>query len=246
MPAAPAPLRLTVGVRSDVGRVRSENEDAYGCYPSEAPCLFVVADGMGGHDDGARASRLAVETVRDAFFDEPERPLEERLRGAVEAANAVVHEEARASGAARPMGTTCTALAFGEGEAAVAHVGDSRAYRVQVGGITQLTEDHTLVEALRREGALTDAEAERHPQRHALLRAVGIGPEVEVDVVRLRPPAPGDAFALCSDGLAPVADDEIHDAVRRASPQEAADALVRLANERGGPDNVTVLVVEVA
>lgn len=245
MTPAPAPPRLVVGARSDVGRVRPENEDAYGCYPPESPRLFVVADGMGGHEDGARASRLAVEAVRDAFFHAAGRPLAERLARAVEAANAAVYDEARASVAARPMGTTCTALGLDEREAAVAHVGDSRAYLVRVGGIVPLTEDHTLVEALRREGALTDAEAERHPQRHALLRAIGIGPEVEVDVVALKPPAPGDAYVLCSDGLAPVAAAEIHDAVCRAAPQEAADALVRLANERGGRDNVTVVVVEV-
>lgn len=244
------PLGLRFGAKSDVGRVRSENQDDYGRFPElraerDGDQLFVVADGMGGHEDGGRASRTAVEAARDAYFAEPRRPAEERLRHALEAANLRVYEQAHAGGVPKKMGTTCTALAIIEGGAFLAHVGDSRAYLVHKRGISQLTQDHTLVGALRREGVLTEAEAERHPQRHALVRAIGIEPEVEVDVQRLDPLAPGEAILLCSDGLAHVSNVEIRDIVRAETPQQAAETLVALANERGGHDNVTVLIVKV-
>ena len=244
------PLSIRFGAKSDVGRVRSENQDDYGRFPElraerDGDQLFIVADGMGGHEDGGRASRTAVEAARDAYFEEPGRPVEERLRHALEAANLRVYEQAHAGGVPKKMGTTCTALALTDAEAYLAHVGDSRAYLIHKRGISQLTQDHTLVDALRREGVLTEAEAERHPQRHALVRAIGIEPEVEVDVQRLAPPSPGDAYLLCSDGLARVSNVEIRDVVRAETPQQAAERLVDLANERGGHDNVTVLVVKI-
>ncbi len=248
--SAPTPT-FRSGACSDVGQVRTENQDAYGYFSTEpadgAPGhhLFVVADGMGGHEDGGRASRVTVDVVGERYFEPSEAGVEERVRAALVAANAQVYEWAHAGEVPKKMGTTCTALAFVGGAAWLAHVGDSRAYRVDRRGITQLTRDHTLVDALRREGVLTEAEAERHPQRHALIRAVGVEPTVEVDVEHLAPPQPRDVFVLCSDGLARVADEEIRDVVRGAVPQAAAERLVALANERGGQDNVTVLVVEV-
>ena len=245
------PFAIRFGAKSDVGRVRSENQDAYGRFPefrSErgSDQLFIVADGMGGHEDGGRASRTAVEAARDAYFENPEVPAPVCLRHALETANARVHNEAGAGNRAKRMGTTCTAIAIVEDEAYLAHVGDSRAYRISERGITQLSRDHTLIDALLREGVLTEAEAERHPQRHALVRAIGIEPEVEVDVEHLEPPSPGETFLLCSDGLARVTDVEIRDIVRNETPQEAAETLVDLANERGGHDNVTVLVIRIA
>jgi PPM family protein phosphatase len=243
------PLTLRFGAKSDVGRVRSENQDDYGRFPEmrterDGDQLFIVADGMGGHEDGGRASRTAIEAAQEAYFAAPERPVEDRLRHALDAANLRVYEQARAGGIPKKMGTTCTALAVKDAEAYLAHVGDSRAYLVRKHGISQLTQDHTLVDALRREGVLTEAEAERHPQRHALVRAIGIDPAVEVDVRRLDPPAAGDAYLLCSDGLARVSNVEIRDVVRAETPQQAAETLVDLANERGGHDNLTVLVVK--
>lgn len=244
------PLAVRFGAKSDVGRVRSENQDDYGRFPElrserDGDQLFIVADGMGGHEDGGRASRTAVEAARDAYFENPDRSIEDRLRDALETANTRVHEQANAGNMAKRMGTTCTAIAIVEDEAFLAHVGDSRAYRINKQGIAQLSHDHTLVDALLREGVLTEAEAERHPQRHALVRAIGIEAEVEVDVEHLDPPTPGEAFLLCSDGLARVTDIEIRDIVRSGTPQEAAETLVDLANERGGHDNVTVLVIRV-
>lgn len=244
------PIAIRFGAKSDVGRVRSENQDDYGRFPElrserDGDQLFIVADGMGGHEDGGRASRTAVEAARDAYFGDPDAPVADRLRRALETANLRVYETANAGNLAKRMGTTCTAIAISDDEAYLAHVGDSRAYRIDKRGISQLSQDHTLVDALLREGVLTEAEAERHPQRHALVRAIGIEPKVDVDVEHLDPPTPGEAFLLCSDGLARVTNVEIRDVVRRETPQEAAETLVDLANERGGHDNVTVLVIRI-
>lgn len=239
-------IAVSFGGQTDVGRVRERNEDAIGHLVlgdgPEAEHLFVVADGMGGHRDGQRASALAVDTLREQFGS-ANGDVGERLRSAFRLANERVHAGAVASGAVRGMGTTCTALALNGAAAYVAHVGDSRAYRIGAEGIRQVTEDHTLVQALTRDGVLTPAEAADHPQRHALMRAIGIEAEVEVDVRALPAVQRGEAFVLCSDGLAEVAPAEIRDIVRAHPPQEAADALVTLANDRGGTDNVTVLVV---
>ncbi len=239
-----------VGACSDVGRVRAANEDAYGCFqepPADeaAERLFVVADGMGGHERGEEASRLAVEVLRQTFFAARAWSVGERLRRAFEVANARVFEQAHEGPAFRTMGTTCTALALVNGHVHMAHVGDSRAYRVDRHGIEQLTRDHTLVDELRRKGVLTAEEARRHPRRHALTRALGIRATLEVDVLEATTVKPPQTFVLCSDGLAPVLDEEIREVVDALPPQQAAERLVAMANERGGPDNVTVLVVAV-
>jgi protein phosphatase len=186
-----------------------------------------------------------VEAVRDVYFGDREASVEDRLRRAVSEANTRVYQFAQGGSVPKRMGTTCTVLALVDDEAYLAHVGDSRAYRVGRGGISQLSQDHTLIEALMREGVLTEDEAAQHPQRHALVRAIGIQPEVEVDVARLETPQAGEAFVLCSDGLARVTDAEIRDIVRAETPQQAAETLVQLANDRGGHDNVTVLVVKI-
>ena len=244
------PLTIQFGAKSDVGQVRTENQDDFGRFPAvrssqNGEHLFVVADGMGGHEEGGRASRTAVEAVGDTYFSSSEGSVEERLTRSVSEANTRVYAFANESGIPRKMGTTCTALAFVGENAYLAHVGDSRAYRINKRGIVQLSQDHTLVEALMREGVLTMDEAARHPQRHALVRAIGIESDVQVDVTQLEAPQAGDAFLLCSDGLARVTNVEIRDIVRSEAPQQAAERLVQLANDRGGHDNVTVLVVKV-
>ncbi len=244
------PLTIRFGAKSDVGQVRTENQDDFGRFPAvrslqNGEQLFVVADGMGGHEDGGQASRVAVEAIGDTYFARPEGSVEDRLRRSVGEANARVYQSAQGSGIPKKMGTTCTAIALVGEDAYLAHVGDSRAYRINRRGIVQLSQDHTLVEALMREGVLTVDEAARHPQRHALVRAIGIEPEVQVDIRQLEAPQAGDAFLLCSDGLARVTNVEIRDIVRAEAPQEAAERLVQLANDRGGHDNVTVLVVKV-
>lgn len=237
-----------VGAYSDVGMVRTANQDSFGQFP-DPPArgvkerLFIVADGMGGHAKGEEASQLAVEALQEAFFDSGQWSMGERLRRAFEAANTKVYELGKATLSNDTMGTTCTAMALVNGHVHMAHVGDSRAYRINADGIEQLTRDHTLVEELRRQGVLTEDEARTHPRRHALTRALGIQPTLQVDVLDAMPIQVPQYYLLCSDGLAPVTEDEIQQVVLNHDPQEACERLVKMTNERGGPDNVTVLIV---
>ena len=241
---------IVVGASTDVGMVRTENQDAFGKFSGNGTSgpeeqLFILADGMGGHLDGREASRLAVEEVRRAFFAAPQRPVGQRLLGALEAANEVIIQRSKDRTGAEKMGTTCTVLLICDEQAYIAHVGDSRAYQISRSGVLQLTRDHTMVEEMRRQGLLTDDEARSHPRRHALTRALGIEPVVQVDLLDPMPVHAGEWFLLCSDGLAAVETDEMQAVVISRPPQEACDELVRMANDRGGHDNVTVLLVQV-
>lgn len=242
---------IVVGVATDIGRVRSENQDTYGIFPSVGEThpkgrLFVVADGMGGHRGGKNASEIAVKTIGETYFSMTNGFAGENLVEALEAANdAIRHAALKAPGLAG-MGTTCVALAMDGDRAFVAHIGDSRVYRITDGKITQLTEDHTLVAEMVRRGLLTAEEASDHPERSVLYRALGTGPQVEIDLQPEITLLAGDRFVLGCDGLSNmVEDEEICDTVMRCHPQDACDDLVRLANERGGYDNVTVIVVQV-
>jgi protein phosphatase len=223
--------------RTDTGRQRNANEDS---YFARAP-IFVVADGMGG----AQAGEVASKAAADAFDrDLPEVPPERFLRETIEAANRRIHELARADAAKAGMGTTITAaIVDAQTEAvAIGHVGDSRAYRLRRGKLEQLTRDHSLVEEMRRKGQITDAQAEDHPQRSIITRALGPEPEVEVDLQTV-PAAPGDVFLLCSDGLTTMVGEERIAAVLAAggSMRDAVRALVDEANGAGGRDNITAL-----
>jgi serine/threonine protein phosphatase PrpC len=223
--------------RTDTGRQRSENEDSLFV---RAP-IFVVADGMGGAQAGEVASKAAAEAFDRDLPDAPPGPL---LRETIEAANREIHQLARADPSRAGMGTTITAAivdAQGE-EVAIGHVGDSRAYRLRGGGLEQLTRDHSLVEEMRRKGQITDAQAEDHPQRSIITRALGPEPDVEVDVQTV-PAAPGDVFLLCSDGLTTMVGEERIAAVLSdaASLREAVRQLVEEANRAGGRDNITAL-----
>jgi PPM family protein phosphatase len=223
--------------RTDTGRQRSENEDSLFV---RAP-IFVVADGMGG----AQAGEVASKAAADAFDrDLPEVPPERFLRETIEAANRRIHELARADASRAGMGTTITAAIVDAQteEVAIGHVGDSRAYRLRRGKLEQLTRDHSLVEEMRRKGQITDAQAEDHPQRSIITRALGPEPEVEVDLHTV-PAAPGDVFLLCSDGLTTMVGEERIAAVLAAagSMREAVRALVDEANGAGGRDNITAL-----
>lgn len=247
--AASSGVSVEYGVYSDVGRTRSENEDAYGIYPGTdgdvADRLFVVADGMGGHERGREASTTAVQAMQHAYFDPPDRPATERLIQAFQAANAEVYRMAREDGAGTTMGTTATALAVVGERAYVAHVGDSRAYRIAGEDIEQLTQDHTMVDAMRREGLLTAQEARHHPKRGALTRAIGTEPRAQVDIIDAGALRAGDRFLLCSDGLGALSEAELREVVRDHAPQAACEQLVERANARGGYDNATALVVHV-
>jgi len=242
---------VRVGVRTDVGRVRTENQDAWGIFPengasanAENERLFIVADGMGGHEHGREASHIAVQTIAEVFHGRANESPERRLRAAYTAANTAIWERSQRGAVAERMGTTCTVLALQGDQLYLAHVGDSRCYRIDEGGIEQLTDDHTLVERMRQEGVLSADEARHHPRRHALMRALGIQESIETDVVGPIPVKTHRRYLLCSDGLDPVSEAEVQRVVMSTNqPQEACDELVQLANDRGGPDNVTVLIV---
>jgi serine/threonine protein phosphatase PrpC len=245
-PAAP-PSRLTIRaiLRTDVGKVRSENQD-YGTMtvPSEkAPGqLMIVADGMGGHRGGATASRLAAETVKEQFLSAASNDLSEVLRGALEKANVTIWSQAQSNPDLRGMGTTTSALVVREGKGWFAHVGDSRIYLVRGQEIRQLTDDHSLVASMVREGLLTSQEAENHPRRNVLQRSMGVSEEVEIDVRGPIDLQEGDVFIICSDGLHGVVKEEEMKQVARLSVEAAADEFLRRALEKGAPDNVTVIV----
>ncbi|MBT8399991.1 MAG: protein phosphatase 2C domain-containing protein [Rhodothermia bacterium] len=235
--------------QSNIGLVRAENQDSFGIFKDgsgdDRELLFVVADGMGGHDRGREASMVAVKTVRERFFESGDEPLLTRLRESFEEANRRVRECAISATEEVRMGTTCTALALGSQTSCIGHIGDSRAYLISRSSVRQLTLDHTVAEELHREGVLTSSEASAHPSRNMLRRALGIEDECSPDVFLIDPPRVNDRIVLCSDGLGRVSKDEIADIARRTDPETACTDLIDLAKKRGGHDNVTVLLVAV-
>ena len=223
---------------TDTGRQRRANEDS---HLARAP-LFVVADGMGGAQAGEVASRIAVESFQDGLRDAkaPEAALAElTLR-----ANARIHELSHSHAEQAGMGTTLTAVYVGEHEISIAHVGDSRAYRLRDGALERLTEDHSLVDELLRQGRLTPEEALEHPQRSVITRALGPEGAVEVDT-RSYAARDGDVYLLCSDGLTTMlAEDRLAELLlAHATLREAGEALITAANEAGGRDNITVVLL---
>jgi PPM family protein phosphatase len=235
-------LRITdQAYATDTGRQRSANEDSVFV---RAP-LFVIADGMGGAQAGEVASKTSVES-----FDRPlpDAPPERVLRETIEGANREIHRLARTDPNLTGMGTTTTAaiLDAGKEEVAIGHVGDSRAYRLRRGKIERLTRDHSLVEEMRRKGQLTEAQAEDHPQRSIITRALGPEPEVEVDLQTV-PAQAGDVFLICSDGLTTMLDDDHIERllVRATSMAAAVRSLVDEANRAGGRDNISVIAFKV-
>jgi len=240
----PEPDEFVTGGASDTGRVRGVNQDYWGEFDDSQSSrrLLMIADGMGGHRGGEVASRMAVETVGEIFAAGGE-DCAELLRDALERANERIHEAARQDPQLGGMGTTGVCLLFESGgRGCVAHVGDSRAYRLRDGRFEQLTEDHSVVAALLRMGRLTQEEARLHPQRNEILRAIGTAEQVEVQVTRLEL-QPGDRYLLCSDGLSGLVEDAaIAEEVGRADPEASARNLVERANREGGTDNITVQV----
>jgi serine/threonine protein phosphatase PrpC len=242
---------------TDVGRKREHNEDAL--LVDEELRLFVVADGMGGHQGGGTASRLAVETIRDAVRSARNRPqpasadaapssdaeLRELLRDSVDRACHSIYEAAQADPALQGMGTTVTALLLDGARALVAHVGDSRCYLVRGADIFQISEDHSLVNEQLKAGAITAEEARTSRFRNIITRSVGFEERVAVDLLGIDL-EPGDRLVVCCDGLSNLVEDgEIRELVTESSLDEAPGKLVHLANDRGGDDNVTVIVVHV-
>jgi protein phosphatase len=234
---------LRTAAHTDVGLRRRGNEDRFAVDADLGLCL--VADGMGGHNAGQVASALAATTVLASLRERKssDASASERLRSALEDANRAIYQAARQNPQYGGMGTTIVAL-LAEGErAALAHVGDSRAYRMRGGRIRQLTDDHSMVGELLRRNEITADDARDHPHRHMLTRALGVRGHVQPDLAELTL-APGDLFVLCSDGLTThVEDHEIAKLVGEARDLDAACATaIELANRRGGEDNITVVL----
>ncbi len=234
-------MRIAAGSATDVGRVREHNEDN---LVVRAP-LFAVADGMGGQRAGEVASRTAVSVI-DAWLDAARPTDGPGLERLLQAANEAIWSAATADPELRGMATTCTVLAADGSAAILAHVGDSRAYLYRDGTLRQLTSDHSVVAELVRSGLLDPARAGSHPQRNLVVRALGAGPSLEVDLTDIDIAA-GDRLLLCTDGLTNLVGDAVIAGVlsRVHGPAVAAASLVALANEQGGDDNVTVIVVDI-
>jgi PPM family protein phosphatase len=251
-------MRVRSGVElaslTDIGYIRENNEDSYIYWEPGRDDLFpqlgrlaAVADGMGGYQGGQIASRMAVEIVCQTYAGSTETDPQQRLLGAFKEAHHRIRECAGRSANLSGMGTTCTALVLIANRLYFAHVGDSRLFLLRDGGLELLTSDHTLVAHLLNIGAIQPDEAEHHPQRHVLTAALGVRDEIQPHF----PPQPlsvrtGDVLVLCTDGLwGLVQDAEIKTAIGSNSPAGACRALVELAKERGGPDNITLQVLRV-
>lgn len=236
--------------RTDVGRIRSVNEDRAVILPEQyGTVIAIIADGMGGHQAGDIASQLAIEKIREELSGLPDgASLEERkaaIRLAVEAANAEVYRQASQREQLRGMGTTVVVSLATPDQLVVGHIGDSRAYLAADSRLVQLTEDHSLVNELLKSGQITREEADHHPRRNVLLRALGTDTEVQVDVVE-HSWAEGDILLMCSDGLSNmVNEEECLEVLQSAhSLEHKVDELVERALSAGGDDNVTVVLIE--
>ncbi|MGQ9488750.1 MAG: Stp1/IreP family PP2C-type Ser/Thr phosphatase [Armatimonadota bacterium] len=239
------------GAKTDLGNVRENNEDKFDFFEPTEPTLlaergsvYAVCDGMGGHSAGQIASELALKTFLKTYYDLELPDVDTALYTAVQAANALVREVAQAIPGRRGMGTTLTAAVLLENEAHVVHVGDSRCYLVRGDTIQQVTDDHSYVMEQVRQGLMSLQEAQYSPYRNVITRSIGME-QVEPDIYRL-PLEAGDRLVLCTDGLTThVPDEQIAEVVRTHSPSGAAQRLVEMALEKGGSDNVTVIVVHI-
>ena len=249
------PLRIEVAGQTDVGRKRTHNEDNFAIMAEYG--LYVVADGMGGHASGEIASKMAVDTLQEFFAataDDPERTWpykmdrtkgyeENRLITGIKLCNLRIYEQAQRNAKQRGMGTTLVALFAVEDGVYVAHVGDSRVYRIRERAIELLTEDHSLLNDYKKMKRLTDEEIANFPHKNVIVRALGMKDTVKVDT-RFEAPRPGDLMLLCSDGLSgPVTEQRMLDLVLSAPDlPSASNRLIQTANENGGPDNITCVI----
>lgn len=250
-PTASTPFQPATGLRygslTHVGKVREINQDSLTADPARG--LFVVADGMGGHLAGEKASMSAIETIGERLSGEAlerstEADLLQVIGDAIQAANRVIVQASLSDASMRGMGTTATVALASQQAVYLGHIGDSRAYLMTGEHIEQVTEDHSVVAQLLRARAITPQEAARHPYRNVITKCLGMQMDVEPDTM-LVSWSPGDRLLLCSDGLSGlVSDEEMLKVVTDvAAPQEACEQLVALANERGGFDNITVILL---
>ena len=230
---------MAATLRTDIGRLRRQNEDA--AWFDESRAVFAVADGMGGHLAGEVASRMAIEAVQRMAQDNA-CPGIAALREAVASAHETILAHAQDHIECAGMGTTLSVLWLGENYAYIAHVGDSRIYRLREGSLTQITQDHSLVEELVRAGLITREQARTHPRRNIITRALGTHGENEPDLL-VTDVRDGDLFLLCTDGLTGmVTDGDIERVLRENDMETAADRLLALALDAGGRDNVTLIL----
>lgn len=253
-------MNLTAFGMTDVGRLRSHNEDSVAMVPDRR--VFIVADGLGGHNGGEVASQLAIESITGFVRTAEERPdmtwpfeyvgslsrAANILLASIKIANLNILSQAQKAPELQGMGSTVVVLLIGnDGKAYLGHMGDSRIYRYREGCLVQLTDDHSLVNEQVRQGILTPEEAARSPYRNVISRACGIRPDIEPDI-RSEVIKGGDIYLLCSDGLTgPVSDVEIAEVLgaRSNDLEKAAETLINRANELGGPDNITVGLVRI-
>jgi len=246
----PEPIQITYDKGTDIGRIRDHNEDYVDAFIPPDPSqrrqkgdLFIVADGMGGHQAGEVASEGAVQMILHDYYTDPDPDVRGSLIRAIQKANTFVYEQAQQVTARSGMGTTVVAAVERGRELYLANVGDSRAYLMRQGQINQVTRDHSFVAEQIRAGILTPEEARAHPQRNVITRALGSKPEVEVDTYR-HEFRPGDILLLCSDGLSEhVQEADMVRILGQYPPEEAVPRLIALANGRGGSDNISALVV---
>ncbi|HAG97643.1 MAG TPA: Stp1/IreP family PP2C-type Ser/Thr phosphatase, partial [Ktedonobacter sp.] len=245
-------LRLEVAQLTDVGRKREHNEDNMAYVIPKDPqvmakkgALFIVADGMGGHAAGEVASEIAVDTVSNVYYQDDSDDAASSLLHAIKRANALIHQRAAENMLRSGMGTTCVAAVLRGNMAYIANVGDSRAYLVRNGQVKQVSQDHSWVAEQVRAGLLTEDQARTHAQRNVITRCLGTQADVEIDVFPEQL-EDKDALVLCTDGLSGlVSDDEIRRIVGQSVPQDSVYHLVQRANENGGPDNITAIVISV-
>jgi protein phosphatase len=232
-------MNINVGAKSDVGKMREDNQDS---YLADEP-VFAVADGVGGHLGGDVASATAIRVIQEGTSDGA-RP--DQLEELLHKVNSAIWERSQSSPHLRGMGTTCTLVLLENGSAHFAHVGDSRAYLYRANELSQVTEDHNLVGKMLSEGRLSREEAAHHPQRNIITRALGLDPNVDVDLLTLEV-VEGDRLVICSDGLSSMIEEELLADVlsREKDPQAAAEQLVEAANDAGGEDNITVVLIDI-
>ncbi|MBM3336210.1 MAG: serine/threonine-protein phosphatase [Betaproteobacteria bacterium] len=238
--------RVFVGEGTDRGQMREENQDATSFYRTsdDVWTLLIVCDGMGGHAGGSQASNIASKGIGQGFADRvgSSAPAD-ALRDSIKAVNQNIIDYADINTELRGMGTTCAVLAVAGDKAYIAHVGDSRVYRIRPGSIEQMTKDHSHVQRMIDSGILTPKQAEDHPDANRLLRCLGGQSEVEVDVIGPEPVMAGDRYLLCSDGLwGELSAAEIAAMAMAFPAQDAVNRLINLANERGGADNISVQI----
>ena len=244
---------IRFGAKTNLGRVRENNEDKFDFFIPDGNhilaargCLYAVADGMGGHAAGQIASEYALNVTIRAYYSDTTSELEQALRRAVEQANLLIHEAANALPERNSMGTTLTCAVVREDDLYVAQVGDSRAYVFRDGVLRQMTEDHSWVFEQVKRGAMTPEEAECSPFKNLITRSLGTVPEVEVDIFH-ESLSEGDIVLLCSDGLSGMlSDEEIAETLAGRSPSLSTLMLVEKANEAGGRDNITAVVLQIA